>query len=283
MRRRFMSMVVGTLTAGTVLLFGMAPLPHVAGATSGSSTQGVTATTIRVGIPYVDLSAVRKFGITLDHGNYSDAYNALIADINVHGGADGRKLVPFLVPVSPVGTAPAATACTQLAEDDHVLVALAPQQPDCYLTQYGVPTINGSSQEVTTSGRTPNFTLTPPPLAYDPVQLAVLVRHGVFKNKKVGVFAGQVTDQRELQAVQSALKKLHVDTVASAVDSAPTGDQSAANQQAEVIAHGSRRRGSTRWSRWARGRWSGPKHCRRHKVPTSHPGWRRTARASTRQ
>jgi hypothetical protein len=36
--------------------------------------------------------------------------------------------------------------------------------------------------------------------------------------------------------VQSALKKLHVNTSASAVDSAPTGDQSAINQQAEVIA-----------------------------------------------
>jgi len=73
-------------------------------------------------------------------------------------------------------------------------------------------------------------------LAYDPVQLRVLDHHSVFNGKKVGLFAGEVTDQAELRVVQSALKKLHVDTVESAVDSAPTGDQSAANQQANVIA-----------------------------------------------
>jgi hypothetical protein len=230
------SLVVGALTAGAVLLPGAGPAPLAAEAASRSSIAGTTATTIRVGIPYVDLSAVRKFGITLDHGNYPDAYNALISDINAHGGIDGRKLVPFLVAVNPVGTAPAATTCTQLAQDDHVFVALAPQQPDCYLTQYGVPTINGSAQDVSATSGAPNFTLTPPPLAYDPLQLAVLARHGIFKGKKVGVFAGQVTDQRELQVVRSALRKLHVNTVDSAVDSAPTGDQSAANQQAEVIA-----------------------------------------------
>jgi hypothetical protein len=222
--------------AGSLLLFGAVPSPVVAGASSDSSSQGITGTTIRVGVPYVDLSAVRKYGITLDHGNYPDAYNALIADVNAHGGIEGRKLVPFLVGVNPVGTAPAATACTQLSGDDHVFVAFAPQQPDCYLTRYNVPTINGSAQDVSTSGGTPNFTLTPPPLAYDPVQLGVLARHGVFRGKKVGVFAGGVTDQRELEVVQSALKKLHVNTSASAVDSAPTGDQSAINQQAEVIA-----------------------------------------------
>ena len=235
MRMSFVLLAVGFVTAGAVVLPGVSPTPLAAEAASGSSGNGATVTTIRVGVPYIDLSAVRKFGITLDHGNYADAYDALIADINAHGGIDGRKLVPFLVAVNPVGTAPAATTCTQLAEDDHVFVVLAPLQPDCYLTQYDVPVINGSAQNVSGTS-TPNFTLTPPPLAYDPVQLSVLGRHGVFKGKKVGIFSGQVTDQQELQVVQSALKKLHVDTVQSAVDSAPTGDQSAANQQAEVIA-----------------------------------------------
>jgi hypothetical protein len=229
--RRFVSLVVGTVTAGAVLLLGGVPLPAAANDSSGSSSQGVSATTIRVGIPYIDLSAVRKFGINLDHGNYPDAYKALIADMNAHGGVDGRKLVAFLVPVNPVGTAPAATACTQLAQDDHVFVALAPFQPDCYLTQYAVPTINGSSQDVGKSKGTPNFTLSPPPDAYDPVQLKVLAHDGVFKGKKVGVFGGLTTDESEFHVVESALKKLHVNPVASAVDSAPTGDQSATNQQ----------------------------------------------------
>jgi hypothetical protein len=199
-----------------------------------SGQPGVTATTIRVGIPYVDLSDVRQFGITLDQGNYPDAYNALISNINAHGGIDGRRLVPYLVAVNPVGTAPATTACTQLAEDDSVFVAIAPQQTDCYVQQYHLPVIAGSFQ-IVQSDAAPNFTLEPPLAAYDPVQLAAFASSGVFKGKKVGLFGGGKTDERELQAVQAALKTLGVRVVKSAVDSAPAGDEAATYQQAATI------------------------------------------------
>jgi hypothetical protein len=223
------------LTLAMSVMIGAVPASAASGG-PGPATQGVTATTIRIGIPYVDLAAVRQYGVTLDHGNYPDAYNALIANVNAHGGIDGRKLVPFLVAVNPVGTAAAATACTQLAEDDKVFVAFAPQQPDCYLSQYGIPTINGTFQDVAVSAGTPNFTMQAPPLAYDPIQLAVFAHSGLFRGKTVGIFGGQVTDERELQLVQSELKSLHVKVPESAVDSAPTGDQSATYQDANIIA-----------------------------------------------
>ncbi len=117
-------------------------------AAATAPAQAVTATTIRVGIPYVDLAAVRQFGITLDQGSFPDAYNAIIKNLNAQGGINGRKLVPYLVAVNPVGTGPAITACTQLAEDDPVFVAIAPQQTDCFLQQHDVPTISGMFQEV---------------------------------------------------------------------------------------------------------------------------------------
>jgi hypothetical protein len=208
-----------------------------AGAVAGAAvppSQGVTATTIRIGIPYIDLSSVRKFGITLDQGDYADAYNAVIADLNAHGGVDGRKLVPYLLAVSPVGTAPAATACTQLDADNKVFVAIGPFEPSCFLQQ-GVPTISGSDQEGPASGIAPNFTLTPPQVAYDPVQLKLFAHQGVFKGKKVGIFAGQTTDAPELHVVESALHSLHVPVVATAVDSGASGDQAAINQQANII------------------------------------------------
>ena len=147
-------------------------------------TQGVTATTIRVGIPYVDLAAVRQFGITLDQGSFPDAYNALIANLNAHGGIDGRHLVPYLVAVNPVGSGPAITACTQLSEDDTVFVAINPQQTDCYLQQHDVPTVAGSFQSALSPGGAPNFSVEPPLAAYDPVQLAVFARRGVFKGRR---------------------------------------------------------------------------------------------------
>ena len=232
MRRVAVVLLASVITmTGAVVAAGSGP-------SAGQATpagQGVTATTIRIGIPYIDLSAIRKFGITLDQGNYPDAYNAIIADLNAHGGVDGRKLVPYLLPVSPVGTAPAATACTQLGGDDKVFVAIAPFEPSCFL-QDSVPTIAGSYQGGPASGAAPNFTLTPPQVAYDPVQLEVFAHEGVFKGKRVGIFAGQSTDQVELHAAESALHSLHVPVVQTAVDAGAPGDQAAINQQANIIA-----------------------------------------------
>ena len=82
MRRVTRLLVVSTiLVSGAVIGAGAGP---AAGAAVPPG-QGVTATTIRIGIPYIDLSAIRQFGITLDQGNYPDAYNAIIADLNARG------------------------------------------------------------------------------------------------------------------------------------------------------------------------------------------------------
>jgi hypothetical protein len=214
-------------------------LISVTGEASGAASSvspGVTATTIRLGIPYVDLSSLQALGIKLTQGSFPDAYNALIDDMNAHGGIDGRKIVPFLIAVNPTGTAPAATACTQLTEDDTVFVAIAPLSPDCYLEQHHTPTINSQFQGSLPAGSAPNFSLAPPPAAYDPLQLSVFAKRGVFKGKKVGLYAAQTTDESELKVVQQALKKLHVDVVQTGVNTAPATDQTATNQNFTVIA-----------------------------------------------
>jgi hypothetical protein len=224
------------LASVSLILCAVAVVGGAGSASAGSTTpnQGVAATTIRVGIPYVDLATVRQFGITLNQGSFPDAYNALISNLNARGGINGRRLVPYLVAVNPVGTAPANTACTQLAENDNVFVALAPQQADCFLQQYHLPTIAGSFQNVVSSGA-PNFTLEPPLAAYDPLQLSVFAHRGVFKGKQVGLFAGDEADGPELHVVESALKSLGVHVVKSAVDGAPSGDEAAIYQQADII------------------------------------------------
>ena len=136
MRKILVTTVVGALLLAVVAITGV---NGPASAAASAPTQGVTATTIRVGIPYVDLAAVRQFGITLDQGSFPDTYNAIIANLNAQGGINGRKLVPYLVAVNPVGTGPAITACTELSEDDSVFVAINPQQSDCFLQQHRVP------------------------------------------------------------------------------------------------------------------------------------------------
>jgi hypothetical protein len=203
---------------------------------SASSSSGVTATTIKVGIPYVDLAAVDKqFGLKINQGSFPDAYNALFAKINAQGGINGRKIVPLFAAVNPTGTAAAATACTQLTEDTRVFAVISPLSPVCYL-EHGVVNINSTVTQNVSAGAAQNFTLTPPSIALDPIQLGILARRGIFKNKKVGIFGGASTDQDEVNVVKSTLQKDHVTVVQVGVDSAPSTDQVAAAQQQQVIA-----------------------------------------------
>ena len=116
----------------------------------------------------------------------------------------------------------ASTSCTQLIQDDHVFVVLAPLMPDCYL-QDGVPGIQAVLAGAAPPGVAQNFSLSAPATAYDPLQLSIYKKIGAFKNKKVGIFAGETTDEAELKFVQTALANLHVNVVQTAVDSATGG------------------------------------------------------------
>src|SRR5580658_9524141 len=229
MTKRSAAAIVVAVAATMLGLLGVGP------ASASSGSPGVTATSIRVGIPFVDVGALKAVSVNLNWGNVPDAYMAIIANINAHGGINGRKIVPYVIPVDPTAPAPAATACTELTQDDQVSAVVAPPQPACYL-QAGVPVINGILQSAAVTGLAQHFSLTPPASAYDPLQLSVFSKQGVFKNKKVGLFAGTTTDEAELKVVQSDLAKLHVDVVASAVDAAPQGDLDAENQDIAVIA-----------------------------------------------
>ena len=60
----------------------------------------MTATTIRVGIPYVDVAAVKAVGVDINWGSVPDAFNAVIKNINAQGGINGRKIVPYIVAVN---------------------------------------------------------------------------------------------------------------------------------------------------------------------------------------
>ena len=130
---------------GCAALVGSAALLARSAPVGASADQGVTANTITVGIPYVDLAAVdQQFGLKINQGSYPDAYNALFQQINAAGGINGRKIVPVFVAVNPTGTAAAASSCTQLTEDKHVFVAFSPLSPICYL-EHGTPTIGATS------------------------------------------------------------------------------------------------------------------------------------------
>ena len=198
-------------------------------------TQGVTPTSITIGIPYIDLVTVDKlYGLHLNQGSYPEAYNALIDDLNAHGGIDGRKVVAQYAAINPAVPTSGATSCTQLVQDDHVFAVLNPYFGICYL-EAGVPTINGTVAGTVSGHAAPNFTLQAPANVYDPIQLALLTKMGVFKGKKVGVWGGP-TDSAEVRIADAALAKDHVHVVQTAFDSAPATDSVGQAQQDAVIA-----------------------------------------------
>ena len=205
-------------------------------ATSGFG-QGVTTSTIKIGISVVDFAAIAKAGGSLmDQGNEQDAYNALIANVNAHGGIGGRKIVPFYAMVNPIGTAPAATACTTLTEDNNVFIALEPLDPECYTTTHKTVVIDPLLPGPAPAGSAVAFSVTPPADAFDAQMISAMAKSGVFKGKRVGV-VGTSIDNAELQsAVLPALKRNHIAVVQTAIDSAPIADGVASAQQVGSIA-----------------------------------------------
>ena len=222
--------------AGTAAAMLVALLAGTTTMAAAGPNQGVTSTTIRVGIPYIDFASLAAQGVKLTQGSFPDAYGALIANLNAHGGIDGRKIVAYYEPVNLAdGTVGVDAVCTTLTEDDSIFVALSPYEPNCYLVNHDTPTINATIEGSITGPSAVNFTLTAPATAYDPLQLSVFDKLGDFKGKKVGVVGGVTADQSEVNADIATLKKLHVDVVQSAVNSAPAGDQAAATAQDQVI------------------------------------------------
>ena len=227
--KRLLCTLCAAATVGSTLVAGA----NLAGA--AVQAQGVTPTSITIGIPYIDLATVDKlYGLHLDQGSYPAAYNALIQDLNVHGGINGRKVIATYSPINPAVPTSGATSCTQLVQDDHVFAVLNPYFGICYL-EAGVPTVNGTVAGTVSGQAAPNFTLQAPANVYDPIQLALLTKMGVFKGKKVGVWGGP-TDSAEVKTVDTALAKDHVHVVQTAYDSAPATDSVGQAQQDAVIA-----------------------------------------------
>ena len=227
--------IFATITSVIVVLGAMLLSGSTEAGASSPADQGVTSTTIRIGISVIDFAALRAVGVTLNFGNYQHAVSALTADMNAHGGVDGRKIVPYFAVANPAVASSTASSCSELTEDDKVFIVLFPVYPDCYQQTHDTPVIGGVLPGALPASAAPDFSLTPPDAAYDPLQLAAFDKRGVFKGKKVGLFYGP-DDTSEAKVVQSDLKKLHVNVVVSAEDGVTATDTVAVDQEAQTIA-----------------------------------------------
>ena len=223
--------VVSLMTAFVVTMGSM-----LAAGASSPADQGVTSKTITVGVPYVNFDALRSLGVNINEGSFPDAYNAVAAYMNAHGGVDGRKLVVDYDEMNPAVTSDVTASCSQLTEDDHIFAALSPVYPDCYQQDHDTLVIAGSLPGTLPASAAPDFSLSPPDIAFDPYQLAAFAKRGVFKGKKVAIFYAADSDKPEAEAVQADLKTLHVPVVTTAEDSALATDAVAADQEQATIA-----------------------------------------------
>ena len=212
---------------------------------AGPLGQGVTDTTIRVGITYVDLAAIRSV-TNIDHGDYQTAFTAIVDDINANGGINGRKIVPYFAPINPIGTAPAADACTKLTEDDKVFAVIGffnGSDPLCYLVTHGVPIVSdgpatGASLSAAQQqqAKAPWFSYILSDDHLVPKEIDAFNQQSVFAGHKVAV-VGMAQDQQTVDnVVLPELRKLGVNVVQTAINSAPPTDTNATYQQFELIA-----------------------------------------------
>jgi len=207
--------------------------------TEGIAGPGVTDDSITIGVLYPDLDAVRQF-VDLDHGNYEDAYNAIINDINSRGGVNGRTIIPDFIAVSPLGTDPSAAACTKLTEDDEVFAVLGNQldgdAPLCYVETHNTPLIGGvQTAERLARAKAPWFGWQ---LSSDRLTEKLIEAwntEGVFDGKKVALVS-LAADQATMNDVAvPALKNLGIEPVDTAVIDAPIDDVQAAYNQVGVL------------------------------------------------
>jgi Periplasmic binding protein len=220
------------ISAGLAAIAGLIP---VGTANAATATPGVTDKTITVGVTYVDLASVAQFIHGLNQGNYQDVYQALIKNINAHGGIDGRTIVADYEPIDPIGTTSSAAACTQLTEDDKVFAVMGFFQNNdaaCYVTLHDTPLVGGAmTTQLLAAAKAPWFSTDPIENQLEPDTIAAAAKAGVFKGKKVAVFSQSDAPPGLVSSVISALKSHGVTPVATAQVNAETSDTESVIQQ----------------------------------------------------
>ncbi len=180
--------------------------------------QGVTATTVKIGVVFVDYKAIAQF-IDFQRGDQQKIFQAFVDDINAHGGvAGGRKLVPSYNTYFPAGSAGPLAACTQFTEDDKVfatigvLIDASGGGQLCFTKQHHSILLTHELSEDVMSKADPGLLLTTDALAERSARtmLDLGMNKGILKGKKFAILAETGTKSRITSAIEPELKKLGI-------------------------------------------------------------------------
>jgi len=115
-----------------------------------ASWRGVSEDTIRLGFIFTDYEQLSDLGfVDIDPGDPELVVNALVEDLNAHGGIHGRRVEAHVEFVLPIGTTDAEEACISPVEDHEVFAVvgsfggLAIEANRCFTELNGVVQIGG--------------------------------------------------------------------------------------------------------------------------------------------
>ncbi len=200
---------------------------------------GVTADSIKIGIPLTDFKCIAQF-VDMTRVNQEDNYNAFIKDINDRGGINGRKIVPTFDNFCPIPDAQRlASVCTHFTDDEKVFAVLGNLFDPSGNTQTCVAKNHKTilfaymlTQEII--NKAPGGLIIYPgtvPERIVKVLTGLLKSQGTLNGKKVGILGETSSANIVKKAVEPALQELGVETGTAAILQIAGADTTAAQTQ----------------------------------------------------
>ncbi len=205
-------------------------------AATPAASNGVSKDEIKIGITYPDLDAIRSVTNT-NHGDYEKSYEAVIDDLNKHGGINGRKVVPVFAKINPLGDVPAQEACIKLTEDEKVFAAMSffnADAPLCFVQSHDTPILGGQTTSKNLAAAKAPWVTLESGAELGPRQIDALAKARALKGK-LGIVAIADEEQSQLKDVVLPALKQHKLSGTTAIIDAPSSDPVANVQQASTI------------------------------------------------
>ncbi len=198
---------------------------------------GVTDDSIKIGVTYVDVEALKAVGLDYNLGDYEGTYNALAAVVNEAGGINGRKLELVFGKVDPTAPESAEAECLRLTEDEDVFIMTGYYRDDaalCVLDTHATAVVGGNMNPARVAAAKAPW-VSPDADSDVPAAIVKAFADDGLLAGKVGLF-GHVSSQSEIDQVVATLKGLGVTPVETGIADAPTDDTAASEAAVKLIA-----------------------------------------------
>ena len=247
---------------GTALLLVLAILSVACGSTksktaSGSSTTGsgssgttggvpaatglgpgVTATTVKLGVPLVDFNCIKPF-VDSVRVQQQQTYQLYIDNINAHGGLAGRQIQPVYETYCPIGNTQALAQCTKLTEDDKVFavvgtfVDFSGDAQTCLTKNHHTPLLTFELTRAVINQSPPGLIIFAgaTPERTDTVLVDLLKKEHTLNGKKIAILGETTSQDVVTSSVEPALKTLGIPMGSTAILNITGSDTTAAQSQ----------------------------------------------------